>query len=267
VTLDSSFGEALGLLRRPEYPRSSKYDPEWLLELDMGPNPLWLLDDVCDALQLSPGMLVLDLGSGKGASSVFLAREFGVHVWAVDLWVDPNTAAQVFRGAGVANQVHALRAEAHTLPFARETFDAIVSIDAFEYFGTSDTYIKYISSFLKPGGQIGMATPGLTRELRDLGTVPAHIQEAVGADALAWHTAEWWRFQWEMSGCVKVTDAHLKNDFWQDWLIWSRASAMYRGKLPDEDRSARMLEQDRGALVSFAVVAAIREEHPPESNG
>jgi cyclopropane fatty-acyl-phospholipid synthase-like methyltransferase len=47
----------------------------------------------------------------------------------------------VFAEAGVARQVTAVRAEAHTLPFGKDSFDAIVSIDAFEYFGTADGYL------------------------------------------------------------------------------------------------------------------------------
>src|SRR4051794_28571533 len=33
---------SLDALNRAEYPRSSTYDPKWLVESDMGPNPLWL---------------------------------------------------------------------------------------------------------------------------------------------------------------------------------------------------------------------------------
>jgi cyclopropane fatty-acyl-phospholipid synthase-like methyltransferase len=48
-----------------------------------------LLEDLSRDLDPRPGMRVLDLGSGMGATSVFLAREFGVEVVAVDLWVSP----------------------------------------------------------------------------------------------------------------------------------------------------------------------------------
>jgi len=44
------------------------YDPERLLSHDMGPNPLWLLEDLSRDLDFQPGMRVLDLGSGKGAA-------------------------------------------------------------------------------------------------------------------------------------------------------------------------------------------------------
>jgi len=54
-------------------------------------------------------MQVLDLGSGKGATSVFLAREYGVQVVAADWWIAADEAAAVFEAAGVAGQVTAVR--------------------------------------------------------------------------------------------------------------------------------------------------------------
>ncbi len=88
---------ALDHLTKDDFPRSNKYDAKWLVDLDMGPHPLWLLEDLANDLDLRPGMRVLDLGSGLGATSVFLAKEYGVQVVAVDLWVDPTEAGEVFR--------------------------------------------------------------------------------------------------------------------------------------------------------------------------
>ncbi|MEU4120401.1 methyltransferase domain-containing protein [Kitasatospora sp. NPDC028055] len=227
--------------------------------LDMGPNPLWLLEDLAANLDLRPGMRVLDLGSGKGATSVFLAREYGVEVVAADWWIPAEDAAAVFAQAGVADRVTAVRAEAHVLPFEPESFDAIVSIDAFEYFGTADGYLPYLVRFLRPGGQLGMATPGMTREVRELGAIPDHIKAVVGWEAIAWHTPQWWRFQWEVTELVDVTSARLQEDAWQDWLLWARACAEQG---PDAAKANQpvidMLTQDGGEYLSFALVTARR---------
>jgi SAM-dependent methyltransferase len=67
-----------------QFPRSNKYDPAWIFKNQMGPNPLWLTEFLVQPFDLKPGMRVLDLGCGKGMTSVFLAREFGVQVYAVD---------------------------------------------------------------------------------------------------------------------------------------------------------------------------------------
>ncbi|MGV9453705.1 SAM-dependent methyltransferase [Streptomyces sp. NPDC003635] len=247
------------LVRPDRYPRASRYDPAWLVGLDMGPNPLWLLEDLARDLDLRPGMKVLDLGSGKGATSVFLAREYGVEVVAADWWIPAEEATAVFAAAGVSDRVTAVRAEAHALPFEPDSFDAIVSIDAFEYFGTADGYLPYLVRFLRPGGQLGVATPGMTREVRELGAIPAHIKRVVGWEALAWHTPEWWRFQWEITELVDVTSARLQKDAWRDWLLWARACAEAR---PDGVEANQpvidMLMEDGGEFLSFALVTARR---------
>lgn len=75
-------------------------------------------------------MRVLDLGCGRALSSIFLHREFGVQVWAADLsYVSENL--QRIRDAKVEQGVFPIRADARSLPFAAEFFDAIVSIDSF----------------------------------------------------------------------------------------------------------------------------------------
>src|SRR5690242_19065547 len=69
------------------FPRSSRYHPEWVLAgVSGGANPLWLTEWLAEALDLRPGMRVLDLGCGRAMSSVFLCRELGAQVWATDLW-------------------------------------------------------------------------------------------------------------------------------------------------------------------------------------
>ncbi len=56
-------------LHRPDrYPLSSRYDPEWLLGLDMGPHPLWQLEDLLTLVPLRPGQRVLDLVGWEAAA-------------------------------------------------------------------------------------------------------------------------------------------------------------------------------------------------------
>lgn len=256
--------DALAALVRPDrYPLSSTYDPRWLVELDMGPNPLWLLEDLCRDLDLRPGMRVLDLGSGRGATSVFLARELGVEVVAADLWVDAAEVTAVLDAAGVGDRVRAVRAEAHALPFEPASFDAVVCVDAFEYFGTSEHYLPHLTRLLVPGGRLGVATPALRREVRDLGAVPPHVDACVGWEALAWHTPEWWRFHWEVTGLVTDVVARLQDGGWEDWLRWQRAVAALRPAEEGAAAGARtpdpvltMLEADGGELVSFTLLSA-----------
>src|SRR3979490_2712299 len=153
------------------FPRASGYHPEWVLAGVSGAaNPLWMTEWLAEALDLRPGMRVLDLGCGRAASSIFLRREFGAQVWATDLWFSASERLQRIRDAGVEEGVFPIHADARSLPFAAEFFDAIVSIDSFMYYGTDALFLNSLARFVKPGGQVGIAGSGLVREVE--GPVP-----------------------------------------------------------------------------------------------
>lgn len=85
------------------FARSSRYHPEWVTaSASGGANSLWMTEWLAEALDLKPGMRVLDLGCGRAASSIFLCREFGVQVWATDLWFSASENLRRIRDAGVA---------------------------------------------------------------------------------------------------------------------------------------------------------------------
>lgn len=243
-------------LHHPGYPRASAYDAAWLLSLNMGPNPLWLLEDLLRDVKLDASMRVLDLGCGKGATSVFLAREFGVEVWATDLWIPSSEREIVFRDAGVGERVHAVDAEVRGLPFEDGFFDAVVSIDAWEYFGTDDYLLATLLRVVRSRGAIGMATPAMRNEVRELDEIPQHIRSVVGWEALAWHTAAWWEQQWRLGDLVTSINARLQPDGWSDWLRWERA--VVENGATDAKASVDMLEADEGRLLTFAIVSAIK---------
>jgi SAM-dependent methyltransferase len=153
-------------LRLKEFPRSAKHEPEWVIENLMGPNVLWLTESLTQVMKLEPGMRVLDMGCGRAISSIFLAKEFDVEVWATDLWIAASDNMECIQNAGVEDRVFPVHAEAYSLPFARDFFDAIVSMDAYHYYGTDDLYIGgHFAHLVKPRGQIGIVVPGLTQEL------------------------------------------------------------------------------------------------------
>src|SRR5882672_1575158 len=123
------------------FARASGYHPEWVLASVSGAaNPLWMTEWLAEALNLKPGMRVLDLGCGRATSSIFLCREFGVQVWATDLWFSASENLQRIRDAGVEDGVFPIHADARSLPFANDFFDAIVSIDSYPYYGTDENY-------------------------------------------------------------------------------------------------------------------------------
>lgn len=241
-------------LRADRFPRSARYNPEWVLaSVSGGANALWLTEWLSEAMNLQPGMRVLDLGCGKAVSSIFLHREFGVQVWAVDLWNSPSENHQRIRDAGASDCVFPLRAEARSLPFAREFFDAIVSIDSFPYYGTDDLYLGNLLRFLKPGGAIGIVGAGLTREFGD--TVPEHLRDwwiPQTPDINLLHSTVWWKQHWARSGLLDVTLADTMPDGWKYWLAWQKAVA------PDNQPEIQALEADNGQWLGYTRTIGLR---------
>jgi cyclopropane fatty-acyl-phospholipid synthase-like methyltransferase len=251
------------LLEKPEFPRSNGYDSAWVLDNQMGPNVLWLTEWLADALPLHPGMRVLDLGCGRAASSIFLAREFGVQVWAADLWIAPDLNWERARAAGADARVFPIRAEAHALPFARGFFDAIVSVDAYQYFGTDTLYLAYISHFLRPGGSIGIVVPGLAKEFT---AVPGHLATPQANGKTFWEdecwsfkTARWWHEHWSRTPAVTDLRVDTLPDGWRHWADFETALELAGKSVFPSDAEA--LEADGGRYIAFHRAVARRSEH------
>lgn len=249
------------VLARPEFPRSSRYDASWMLGNQMGPNALWLLEWLCERLEISPGARVLDLGCGKAMTSVFLAKELGAHVHAVDLWMDPDQNWRRAVEAGVADLVCPVRAEAHALPFAAGYFDAVVSVDAFQYFGSDLLYLDYLARFLRPGGRLGVVVPGLARPLE--GGVPPWLTEPQSNGKVFWDpscrsflTAEAWSALWAGSPSVTGVVVDAQPDGWRHWADFERAvEASGKALFPSD---AEAIEKDAGRTLTFLRLLAER---------
>jgi cyclopropane fatty-acyl-phospholipid synthase-like methyltransferase len=114
---------------------SAMYDPAWMFENAMGPNPLWLMEWLSRDMQLSNNTLVLDMGCGKAMTSIFLAKEFGCTVFANDLWIPADDNRERIEALALGQKVFPIHAEAHDLPYAPNSLDAIPCIDAYQFFG------------------------------------------------------------------------------------------------------------------------------------
>ena len=241
----------------PDFPRASKYDPEWVFETGMGWPVLWATEALAEKMELKPGMRVLDLGCGRASSSIFLAREFGVQVWAAELWIPPTDNWRRIQAQGLEDLVIPLSAEAHALPFAYAYFDAIVSLGAYHYFGTDDYYLDTIIKFLKPGGQLGIVSPGLVAEFGR--SVPDHLAKVYLGGSDSWHTfhsPDWWRWHWEKTKLVDVKVADLVPNGWQLWLQYDEIIAQLLENFTGADLEA--LRLDEGSNIGLTRMVARR---------
>ena len=256
MKMDIDRSQLVEMLRVDEFPRSSKYDPIWVFENEMGPNVLWITEALSQVMDLKPGMRVLDMACGRAMSSIFLAKEFGVEVWATDLWIKPTDNWQRIREAGVADRVRPIYAEARSLPYADEFFDAIVSLDGFHYFGTDVHYLEfYMLKLLKPGGQIGIVSPASPEEVPQ--PPPEHRSNE-------WHwmnSVDWWRRHWERCPGLEVELAEALPRGCELWIHWHEALDPTGMSHQGEEGAASELAQlraDGGRHLGFVRMVARR---------
>jgi SAM-dependent methyltransferase len=240
------------LLLSPRFPRSSKYHPEWIkAAVSGGANPLWLTEWLTEKLNLKPGMRVLDLGCGRGMSSIFLHNEFQVQVWAVDMMISPSENLDRVRDAGMIDHIFPLQADARHLPFAAEFFDAIISIDSFFYYGTDDLFLSSILRYLKPKGVLAIAGAGLMQEIQ---TLPVQLKQWWTTDLWCLHSAEWWRQHWQRTDLVDVVTADVMEEGWKFWLNWHHTIA------PDNATEIDALNADSGEYLGYVRAIAVKRE-------
>jgi cyclopropane fatty-acyl-phospholipid synthase-like methyltransferase len=233
-----------------EFIRSKKYE-HLLKENMMGPNCLKILEELMADLPVEPGKRVLDLGCGKGLTSIFLAREYGATVFATDLWIGATENYERFLQEGLGDRIIPIHADAHDLPYAEGYFDAVVSIDSYYYFGMDPGFMdQKLSPLLKKGGLIALAFPGLKEELS--GIFPGEM-------ALSWkpedvmdtfHSCGWWQAFMEGShsiGDIAVRDMGCCEESWRDWLLCDNPYAV-------SDRPA--MEAGAGKYMSLISIMA-----------
>ncbi|MDX5422587.1 MAG: methyltransferase domain-containing protein [Hymenobacteraceae bacterium] len=229
------------------FPKASRYEPNWVRKHSMGENVLFNLESLTKSLNLQPGMRVLDLGCGKAISSIFLAKEFGVTVWAVDTAIPASDNYQRICQAGCADQVIPLEADSRSLHFDEEYFDAVIVVDSYTYFGTDEKYLPYIARFIKPGGHIAIVDVCFTQEVETLEQVPDFLREDYQNYWYFIHTIDWWRKLWEKTGLVEIEAAA---ELEEATLVREQYIKDYENA-EEEDPFAKALQLDEQGFITF----------------
>ncbi len=215
-----------------KFTKSNKYNKKFINENLMGPNSMKILEELLQPVKFEKGMRVLDLGCGKGLTSVFLAKEFGVQVFATDLWISASKNYEMIESMGLENQIIPMHADAGDLPYADEYFDAIVSIDSYHYFGTEPDYMDKLAPLVKKGGTIALGFPGVKKEFN--GVLPDEMMsywEKVKDDILkTFHSIPWWKELLSKSNEISIESIQEMQCFeecWKDWLTCDNEYAEY----------------------------------------
>jgi cyclopropane fatty-acyl-phospholipid synthase-like methyltransferase len=230
--------------------KSEKYDKTFLEKNMMGPNCLKLLENLTEGISFTEGSRVLDLGCGTGLTSIFLAKEFGVSVFATDLWVSATDSYLRFKEAGLDDSITPVHAEAHELPYAENYFDAAVSVDAYHYFGRDEKYMDgYLAPLVKKGGVIAITIAGLVREFDSVPDEFSPFLSAADFDTL--HSRGWWESLLSKSKLFKIKSVteYLCDEAWNDWLLCDNEHAV---------TDVKMLEAGAGKYLNFISIIGHR---------
>ena len=245
------------------YPELAGYDRAGIHEELAGQGGLFLACDMAKLLKLQPGSRVLDLACGAGTTSIYLAKNFGVNVYAVD--EDPSPSLPQRAGvAGVGDLVTTIRADARKLPFPPEFFDAVFCMNAFFYFGTDDQYPSYLLSFLKEGGEVAIGSPCYRAEL-EVDTPEEFLLEFPAC--LAAHSPGWWRNHFAKTKQAEVLHSELHPrgaEFWEDRVRFlleaQRPAEMTASRRNMVYEIIRMLNRDADGFVSHFMLHAKKKE-------
>ena len=205
-----------------KYPKSEKYMGNDYMKYIMGPNPLKLCEELLAEHQIPAGARIMDLGSGEGLTSAFLAKEYGFTVYAADLWSEPESHYPLFEQFGLTReQCIPVKADATDLPFEREFFDSVVCVDSYNYFGRDPAYLdEKLLPFVKSGGMIYAAVTGMKQDCHD--DIPEVLLRSWNAEQLDYiHDAQWWRNMVSQSRDCEVVSVHEMRsnaEVWADWL-------------------------------------------------
>ena len=212
--------------------KADKYKELFTDAFLMGPNSVRLLAEMLEKCPIDEGLRILDLGCGKGLTSLFLAKETKAQVYAVDLWVSATENYDQFKKWDVDNSVIPLHSDANDLPFANEFFDIVVTIDSFHYFANQKGFFETkILPLVKKGGKVIIAMPGLKEEIH--GKEPEVILEWLDGEESEYslyHCRDWWLKQIGQSDDFKVLmdfDLVSFDKAWQDWFLSRHELALH----------------------------------------
>lgn len=150
-----------------------------------------IIEKMLAKMDLSAGQQILDLGCGEGMASRLLAERAGSGsaILGVDIADEMIRNAEA-RSSGFAN-VSFQRGAAEQLPCLDNSFDQVLSVEAFYYFKNQQKVLQELLRVLKPGGGLFMVVclhqdnPEAFPEVDEV-KMPVHIRSADEYQAMLW---------------------------------------------------------------------------------
>lgn len=194
----------------------------------MGPDSILILEELIENLPIKKNMRILDLGCGKGLTSIYIAKKFQVEVFAVDLWINASELYSNIKEYEVENLVTPINCDALKLPFANDYFDGIISVDSYHYFGCDNTYFdEKLKPLLKKDAFIYLAFPGMKKEVHN--NIPEEMKPYWDMEALKlWQTIGFWEniFKNKVDN-LSVKEMVCFDKAWNNWLSCNNEYSEY----------------------------------------
>ena len=229
---------------------SEKSNVEFLKANMMGPNAMRISEELASYLDIKEGMRVLDLGCGCGLSTLMLIQKYAVTAFAADLWISPTENHERFQTLGIDGKAVPISVDATKgLPFAKGYFDVLFSVDAYHYFGDTEEMLPSLIPFVKKGGCIAVAVPGIKYEFGE--NVPDEMKPFWNDEvARTIHSLDWWKELWSREKGVEMIDVREMlccKQAWEEWLTSSNPYAV-------DDRE--MMKAESGKYFNFVQLIA-----------
>lgn len=205
-----------------EYTKTEKYNNDLINQKIMGPNPLKLEEELMQNNKTAERSIVMDLGSGQGITSVFLAKEYNFKVYAADLWSNSEENQKFFEQMGLSEEnIIAIKADATDLPFEKEFFDAVVSTDSYNYFGRNEKYLdEKLLPYIKEDGYVYIVVPGMKKDCHN--NIPKELLLSWTPEQLDYiHDIEYWKnivSKSKNSRIVSIYEMESNEECWNDWI-------------------------------------------------
>ncbi len=166
-------------------------------------------ESLCEAVDVSAGSQVLDVAAGNGNASLAAARR-GCDVTATD-YVDALLDRAQLRAAADGVSIKTQTADAEALPFADDTFDAVLSTFGVMFTPNPEQAAFELLRVCRSGGRIGLAnwTPeGFIGQMFKI--VGAHVPPPAGVRSpLQWGTDDRLNELFADDAKVEVTRRHF----------------------------------------------------------
>jgi len=215
-----------------------------LKETMWGPNGIRQAEELASHFTITKDMRILDLGCGMGLSALYLVQAYGAEVFATDLFADPTENHERFQSLGVADKIVPMLLDAtQPIPFAKRYFDVIFSVGAYNIFSANEEMLPKLISYVKKGGYIAVAFPGLKYDFGD--NIPPEMQPFWDVPDVARYVRgiEWWKALWSKTAGIEIIS--ISEQACHD-IAWEEYLASRNPSVADEKWDLDMMAAENG---------------------